>query len=134
MVLEFTVCKNMVKSILAICLVWLAACEEGRRLVVRALDENQIEFSVEDMNGNRSGCIWSLSVFEVEGRQETVWNVGLDEGAPCRSSITAPIPPPGYSSLGAPEFLPERSYEVQAFGPGFNVLTTFKRSELQQVR
>lgn len=107
----------------------LTACQEDRRVAVRDLG-NQIEFSIEHSDGELSGCIWSLTVFEEKRQDKPVWAVGLDDNAECRSSITAPGPTPGYSAEGSPRFDGQSTYVVQAFGPGFNVAKTFKRSEL----
>jgi hypothetical protein len=107
----------------------LAACQEDRQIAVRDLGK-QIEFSIEDSDGQPSGCIWSLTVFEEKRQDKPMWATGLDDNAECRSSITVPGPTPGYSAEGSPRFEGHNSYVVQAFGPGFNVARTFKRSEL----
>jgi hypothetical protein len=107
----------------------LAACQADRQIVVRDLGM-QIEFSIEDSAGERSGCIWSLTVFQEGRKDKPMWAVGLDDNSECRSSVTAPGPTPGYSAEGSARFEEGGAYVVQAFGPGFNVAKTFRRSRL----
>jgi hypothetical protein len=111
----------------------LGACQEDRQIVARDLGK-QIEFSIEDSAGEPGGCIWSLAVFDEARKDKPMWAAGLDDNAECRSSITAPGPTPGYSAEGSPHFERDGPYVVQAFGPGFNVAKTFKRSELAAPR
>lgn len=109
----------------------LIGCQEDRQILIRDLDGKQIEFSMQGPNGRQDGCIWSLSVFEAPVAERPVWSAGLDDNAECRNSVTAPVPPAGYSSEGSLSFDKSRSYVVQAYGPGFNAAKTFKPSELR---
>ena len=110
---------------------FLSGCQEDRQILIHNLDGKQIEFSMRGPDGRQDGCIWSLSVFEETAAERPVWSAGLDDNAECRNSVTAPVPPAGYSSEGSLSFDNARSYVVQAYGPGFNAARTFKPSELR---
>jgi len=78
--------------------VLLGSCQTDVRVDVRAESNGQLRIEAADQNG-RHPCLDDVTISRiVSQRDEPVWGVSLDPpGSACRSTVTYPEVPPGYT-------------------------------------